>query len=128
MGALGAYTSLPGLERGAAWGSLPAEGGIPGLGCYGDGVPGFIAALRVSPNPPPHNVSFLYTVPSPRDSLHASSAKVSPGRLLLLRLRRADEKAFRKAKQLQVALGTLRLPPGGCQSPFTWGVAAAGRG
>lgn len=37
---------------------MGAGGWIPGLGCWSDRLPRFLAVLRV--NPPPHNVCFLY--------------------------------------------------------------------
>ena len=123
--------SVPGLGRGegCGGGSQPEERGRgvdswPGV--LSDRLPRFLAVLRV--NPPPHNVCFLYRVPSPRDSLHASSAKVSLGRLRLLRLRRSRE-SFSESEAAAAGTGSrCGLPPGGCQSPVTRGDAAARKG
>lgn len=114
--------------RGAGEGPSPRNWGGGGFLAWGVGATGFPDSSRCCGLIHLLTVfAFCTGVPSPRDSLHASSAKVSLGRLRL-RLRRSRE-SFSESEAAARGTGSLwGLPPGGCQSPVTRGEAAARKG
>lgn len=71
-----------------------------------------VAGLSPKPLTPYHVFSFLYSGAFSPRLLAPLQRSGEPQRLLLLRLWRTNEEAFRKAKRLQLAQGMLGLPPG----------------
>lgn len=115
-GPLGLYLR-PGVGKGrGVRGRVPARGmgGRGGFLAWGVGATGFPDSSRCCwLIHLPTMFAFCTGVPSPRASLHASSAKVSLGRLRLLRLRRSRE-SFSESEAAAAGTGSLwGLPPGG---------------
>lgn len=107
----------------AGWGSLSKEEEFPGCG---------VAATRFPDSSrcygsllTPYNVPFPYSGAFAPQLLAPLQRSGEPRRLLPLRLRRRDKKAFRKARRLQLAQGTLGAPSWGLLEPCHLGIVCS---
>ena len=128
---LGALPPSPGWKgaRGAGEGPSPRngrEGWIPGLGCWSDRLPGFLAVLLV--NPPPHNVCFLYRgAVSPR-LLARLQRKGEPGEAAASPTSEESRELFGKRGGCRWHREPLGAPSWGLTEPCHRGKAAARKG